>query len=64
MYNQIIVQSAPTDVFPTLYADVDEHKRLGNKPPAHYPLGEFGIVVERKIHLAFSQLSAINFNAG
>jgi hypothetical protein len=31
-HNQIIVQSAPADVFPTLYADVDEHKRLGPKP--------------------------------
>jgi len=27
-------------------------KRLGDKPPAHYPVGEFGIMVERKIHLA------------
>src|SRR5262249_8246364 len=61
MYDEIIVQSAPADVFPTLYADVDEHKRFGKKPPAHHPLSEFGIVVERKVHLAFSQISVISF---
>jgi hypothetical protein len=51
MYNEIIVQRAPADVFPTLYADVDEDKRFGKKPRAHHPLGEFGIVVDRKIHI-------------
>jgi hypothetical protein len=49
MYNEIIVQRAPADVFPTLYSDIDEHKRFGKKPSAHHPFGEFRIVVERKI---------------
>jgi|SRR6516225_10811387 len=53
MDHEAITQRAPTDVFPALDADVDEHERFGQKPCAHHPLREPGITVLRRIHYPF-----------
>src|SRR5262249_34596458 len=50
VHDEMIAQRAPTDVFPTLHADVDQYEGLREQPCTHHPLGKFGLAVEPEIH--------------
>src|SRR5262245_26022788 len=52
VHNEMIIQRAPTDVFPTLHADVDQYEGFREQSGTHHPLCEFGLAVEPEIHFA------------
>src|SRR5262249_6468254 len=50
--DEMIAQGAPTDVFPTLYADIDQYEGIGEQSRTHHPLGKVGLAAKSEIHLA------------
>jgi hypothetical protein len=52
VHDEMIAQRAPTDVFPTLHAHVNQYERFREQSRTHHPLGEFGLAVEPEIHFA------------
>src|SRR5271169_365466 len=50
-------EKLPTRMFTALYADVDDHKRLGQQTLGHHPFGEWRVVVMIEVHSrAFSRV--------